>query len=145
MVAYGPGGRPSNRALSRKMRERKLAIAAEPAYANCGPTPLCEHLESGHRLRVNPYTLRRWMPGSGSAAAGARSAGSDIATGTRTGRDGAAGQRGARVPKTNRTAGEPVLIAIHDDATRRLMVARFLESDNRGRTTGVVDSLVRPR
>ena len=141
MVAYGLGGRPSNRALSRKMRERKLAIAAEPAYANCGPTPLCEHLESGHRLRVNPYTLRRWMPGSGSAAAGARSAGSDIATGTH----GAAGQRGARVPKTNRTAGEPVLIAIHDDATSRLMVARFLESDNRGRTTGVVDSLVRPR
>ena len=44
----------------------------------------------------------------------------------------------------HRTAGEQVLIATPDDATSRLIVARFVERDNGGRT-GVVDSLIRAR
>lgn len=97
-------GRPSNRAPSREKRERRPSIATEPIYADFGPTLLSEHLESGYRLPVNPCTLRRWMPGPGSAAAGARSTGGDIATGTRRARRGNGTAECTRGSRTGRQA-----------------------------------------
>ena len=58
-------GRRSNRALPREVRERALAVAADPLYRDFGPTLLAEHLQIRCELRVSADTLRRWMMEAG--------------------------------------------------------------------------------
>ena len=80
------------------------------------------------------------MLDSGRAAAGARSARGDVAVGMCwASRDSRAHAR-----LEHGTAGEQVLIGTPDDATSRLVVARFAARDDGGRT-GIVESLMRTR
>ncbi|WP_420635153.1 helix-turn-helix domain-containing protein [Candidatus Palauibacter sp.] len=58
---HGLKGRPSNRSLPAQVREFALSLAADPLYADFGPTLLAEHLERRFAVVVSPDTLRRWM------------------------------------------------------------------------------------
>jgi len=53
-------GRPSNRRLDTKLRERALRLLRRPEYADFGPTLGAEHL-ARRGLVVSRETLRRWL------------------------------------------------------------------------------------
>ncbi len=53
-------GRPSNRRLDAKLRERALRLLRRPEYADFGPTLGAEHL-ARRGLVVSRETLRRWL------------------------------------------------------------------------------------
>lgn len=61
VVVHGLRGRPSNRRLEPGLRERALAKAREPLYADFGPTLLGEHLGREGIGSVSSSTLRLWL------------------------------------------------------------------------------------
>lgn len=62
VVVHGLKGRPSNRRLSVRLRERALELARDPLYGDFGPTLLAEHLgRTGEWEAVRPATLRLWL------------------------------------------------------------------------------------
>lgn len=109
-----------------------MARVREPVFTDFGPTLLAEHLSRDPEIEtVNAHTLRRWM----------------IEEGLWKPRHRGARHRRARPRRAafgeliqwdssehawfeNRAAGHQVLIQMHDDATNRLMMARFVERDN---------------
>lgn len=129
-VIHGLRGRRSNRALPRELRERALEVAREPLYRDFGPTLLAEHLARGYAVRVSPDTLRSWMLDAGLWKRRRRRAKHR----RRRPRRAALGELEQWDSSVHRwledRAGEFVLISIHDDATSRLMAARFVERDD---------------
>ena len=53
------------RAHGPEVRERVLALAAEPVYAGFGPTLLAEHARRRLGVRVSPETMRAWLTEAG--------------------------------------------------------------------------------
>lgn len=130
-VIHGLRGRRSNRALPRELRERALEVATKPLYRDFGPTLLAEHLEKSFALRVSPDTLRVWMLEAGLWKRQRRRAKHR----RRRPRRAALGEleqwdSSVHAWLEDRAAGDQVLISIHDDATSRLMMARFVERDD---------------
>jgi transposase len=64
-LKHGSAGRPSNRAIETKRRDRVLALIREKYSGGVderfGPTLAAEHLASEDGVRVDHETLRRWM------------------------------------------------------------------------------------
>jgi hypothetical protein len=131
-VIHGLRDRRSNRAAPADLRARVLARVQEPVFRDFGPTLLAEHLGRGAEIgELNPHTLRGWM----------------IEEGRWKPRRRGARHRKARPRRRalgeliqwdssehewfeKRVAGRQVLIQMHDDATNRLMMARFVPRDN---------------
>ena len=131
VAVHGLRGRRSNRALPREVRERALAVAADPMYRDFGPTLLAEHLELRCELRVSADTLRRWMLDAGLWER-ARKRAKHRSRRPRRAALGELAQWDSSVHPwlEDRAEGSQALISIHDDATSRLMFARFVERDN---------------
>lgn len=131
-VIHGLRGRRSNRALPVELREGVLHRARAPVFRDFGPTLLAEHLSTSAGIgALSPHTLRRWM----------------IEEGLWKPRKRGARHRKARPRRAafgeliqwdssehawfeDRAAGRQVLIQMHDDATNRLQMARFVVRDN---------------
>jgi transposase len=68
-LKHGGAGRPSNRAIEPRTRERVLALIREKYGGDVderfGPTLAAEHLASEDGLTVDHETLRRWMLAAG--------------------------------------------------------------------------------
>ncbi|MGH2399941.1 MAG: ISNCY family transposase [bacterium] len=68
-LKHGGAGRPSNRALETKRRDRVLALIREKYSGTVeerfGPTLAAEHLASEDGVSVDHETLRRWMVAAG--------------------------------------------------------------------------------
>ena len=107
-----------------------MAIAMDPLYRDFGPTLLAEHLERTFGVRVSVETLRNWMLEDGLWERRRKRAKHR----RRRKRRAALGELGQWDSSVHRwledRAGELVLISIHDDATSRLMMARFVERDD---------------
>jgi transposase-like protein len=123
-------GRRSNRAHAPALRTRALALVARH-YADFGPTAAREMLAQRHGLEVGLETLRRWMRAQG-LQAGSRRAPRRRRLRPRRERSGELLQMDTSLHAwlEGRAAaqGEPVLIALIDDATSRLW-ARFYPAD----------------
>ena len=125
-----------------------MAIARDPLYRDFGPTLLVEHLERSFGVRVSVETLRNWMLEEGLWERWRRRAKHR----RRRKRRAALGELGPWDSSVHRwleaRAGQFVLISIHDDATSRLMMARFVERDdgaeNRRAIIGYLRSHARP-
>ena len=119
-----------DRALPEEMRQRALEVAGGTLYRDFGPTLLAEHLERSFEVRVSPDTLRGWMLEAGLWKRRRRRARHR----SRRPRRGALGEPEQWDSSVHAwledRAGEFVLISIHDDATSRLMTARFVERDD---------------
>ncbi len=130
-AVHGLKGRRSNRALSAEVRDVALSAAADPLYADFGPTLLAEHLERRFGVVVSADTLRRWMLEAGLWERRRRRAKHR----RRRPRRAALGEPGQWDSSVHpwleeRLPGSQTLISIHDDATSRLLMARFVARDN---------------
>lgn len=129
VIHHARGSRPPN-AKSDALRARALAQAAEPLYADFGPTLLSEHLARDPAIgAVHPHTLRRWLIAAGQWQPKPRGARH------RKWRERRAAYGELVLMDTSihpwlegRSAEEIVLIALIDDATSRLQ-ARFFPRD----------------
>lgn len=106
-------------------------MASDPLYADFGPTLLAEHLDRRFGLVASPDTLRRWMLAAGLWERRRRRAKHR----SRRPRRAALGELGQWDSSVHpwleeRVAGSQTLISIHDDATSRLLMARFVPRDN---------------
>lgn len=125
-------GRRSNRAISPAFKAHVIERAQEPVFRDFGPTLLSEHLSRDPEIgTLNACTLRLWMIEAGSWKPRRRGA-----------RHRNARPRRAAIGELiqwdssdhawfeDRCAGRQVLIQMHDDATNRLMMARFVPRDD---------------
>lgn len=130
-VVHGLRDRRSNGAKAPELRARVLKRAQEPVFRDFGPTLLAEHLSRDESIgELKPSTLRVWMIED------------ELWKPKRRG----ARHRKARPRRAafgelvqwdssdhawfeDRVPGRFVLIQMHDDATNRLMMARFVERD----------------
>ncbi len=134
-VIHGLRGRRSNRAKPAEVRAWALERAREPVYRDFGPTLLAEHLGRDPEApgAVQASTLRLWM----------------IEAGVWKPRRRGARHRKARPRRAafgeliqwdssehawfeDRVPGRFFLIQMHDDATNRLQLARFVTRDDGG-------------
>lgn len=132
-LAHGLRGRRSNRAKPDELKAWALERARDPLYSDFAPTLLAEHLSA--RLEaseeVNASTLRLWMMEAGLWKRKRRKA-----------RHRKARPRRAAFGELiqwdssehewfeKRVPGRFVLIKMHDDATNRLLMARFVPRDS---------------
>ena len=128
-VIHGLRGRPSNHAKAPELREWALERARDPLFRDFGPTLLAEHLSA--KKEVKACTLRRWMIQEGMWSPKSRKARHRRA---RPRRD-AFGEliqwdSSEHAWFEDRAPGRFVLIKMHDDATNRLLMARFVPRDN---------------
>ena len=131
VVIHGLRGRRSNRAKASKVRERVLKRAREPVFEGFGPTLLAEHLSRDPQIgALNACTLRCWMIEESLWKPKRRRARHRKARPRRA----ALGEliqwdSSEHAWFEDRAAGRFVLIQMHDDATNRLMMARFVPRD----------------
>jgi hypothetical protein len=132
-LAHGLRGRPSNHAKPPALKAWALDKAKEPLYSDFGPTLLAEHLSSHPEAKgeVSPATLRLWMMEAGLWEARSRKV-----------RHRKARPRRAAFGELiqwdssdhewfeDRLPGRWILIKMHDDATNRLLMARFVPRDS---------------
>ncbi len=130
-AVHGLRGRPSNRALPRSLRERALDMARDSLREDFGPTLLAEHLERETGRRAGVETLRRWMMQAGLWERRRKRA-KHRSRRPRRLAVGELAQWDSSVHRwlEDRYPGELVLISIHDDATNRLMAAKFARKDD---------------
>ncbi|HZU27440.1 MAG TPA: helix-turn-helix domain-containing protein, partial [Bryobacteraceae bacterium] len=64
-VMHGLRGRPSNRRVSEKTRQKVVRILSRDVYRGFGPTLASEYLANKHNLRIGRETLRQVMIGAG--------------------------------------------------------------------------------
>ncbi len=64
-VVHGLRGRPSNRKLSERLREKAVRILSQEVYQGFGPTLAREYLWKRHKLQVGRETLRQVMMAAG--------------------------------------------------------------------------------
>ena len=125
-------GRRSNRSAPPQVRERALSRAREPVFQGFGPTLLAEHLSRDPKIGpLHSHTLRTWM----------------IEDGLWTVKRSRPRHRNARPRRAafgeliqwdssehawfeDRVPGRFTLIQMHDDATNRLLMARFVPRDD---------------
>jgi hypothetical protein len=106
--------------------------AREPVFSDFGPTLLAEHLSTDAEIgELNAYTLRLWMIEGGLWRPRRRGARHRKAR-PRRAAFGELIQWDSSEHKwfEDRAAGHQVLIQMHDDATNRLLMARFVPRDN---------------
>lgn len=132
-VIHGLRGQPSNHAKPSEFRAWALEEARDPLLWDFGPTMLADHLSSHPEAtaEVKASTLRLWM----------------IREGMWEPKSPKARHRKARPRRAafgeliqwdssehawfeDRAPGRFVLIQMHDDATNRLLMARFVPRDN---------------
>jgi hypothetical protein len=128
-VIHGLRGRPSNHAKSPELRAWALERARDPLFWDFGPTLLAEHLSATAEVKAS--TLRRWMIQEGMWSPKSRKARHRKARPRRA----AFGEliqwdSSEHAWFEDRAAGRFVLIKMHDDATNRLLMARFVPRDN---------------
>jgi hypothetical protein len=132
-VIHGLRGRSSNHRLDEALRARALERAGEAVYHDFGPTLLAEHLSRDSSIGpISSRTLRNWMIAAGLWSVSERK----LRHRSRRERRAAFGelvQMDTSIHEwfEGRSAEEPVLIAMIDDATSRLF-ARFATSDSGG-------------
>ena len=143
-VVHGLRGRRSNRAHPTEVWERALEAARDPLYRDFGPTLLAEHLERSFGVRVSAETLRGWMLEAGLWKRRRRRA-KHRRRRPRRAALGELGQWDSSVHRwlEDRAADEQVLISIHDDATSRLMTARFVARDDGAENRRVIVEYLR--
>ena len=131
-VIHGLRDRRSNRAAPPDLRARVMARVQEPVFRDFGPTLLAEHLTRDPEIgELNGHTLRGWMIEEGHWKPRRRGARHRKARPRRA----ALGEliqwdSSEHAWFEDRAAGRQVLIQMHDDATNRLMMARFVPRDN---------------
>lgn len=132
-VIHGLRGQPSNRTKPAELRAWALKHAREPVFADFGPTLLAEHLGRDPKApgEVQACTLRLWMIADGLWRPKRRGARHRKARPRRA----ALGEliqwdTSEHAWFEDRLPGLQFLIQMHDDATNRLMMARFVEQDN---------------
>lgn len=124
--------RPSNRAAPTDLRAHVMARVQEPVFRDFGPTLLAEHLSRDPEIgELSSHTLRRWMIEEERWKPRRRGARHRKARPRRAAL-GELIQWDSSEHKwfEDRAAGRQVLIQMHDDATNRLMMARFVPRDN---------------
>lgn len=131
-VVHGLRGRRSNRSQPEELRAWALKRAKEPLFVDFRPTLLAEHLNRDRQAPgvVTASTLRRWMIEEGLWKPRRQKA-----------RHRKARPRRAAVGELiqwdssehawfeDRVPGRFTLIQLHDDATNRLLMARFVSRD----------------
>ena len=132
-LAHGLRGRPSNHAKPPALKAWALDKAKEPLYSDFGPTLLAEHLSAHPEAleEVKAATLRLWMIEAGLWEARQRKARHRKARPRRA----AFGEliqwdSSEHAWFEDRVPGRFVLIKLHDDATNRLLMARFVPVDD---------------
>jgi len=131
-VIHGLRGRRSNRAGAAEVRERALARAREPVFRGFGPTLLAEHLSIDHKIGpLASTTLRRWMIEDGIWKV-ERSRPRHRKARPRRAAFGELIQWDSSEHAwfEDRVPGRFTLIQMHDDATNRLLMARFVLRDD---------------
>jgi len=132
-LAHGLRGRPSNHAKAPEFKAWALEKAQEPLFSDFGPTLLAEHLSAHPEAmeEVKAVTLRLWMIEAGLWQARHRKARHRQARPRRA----ALGEliqwdSSEHAWFEDRVPGRFVLIKLHDDATNRLLMARFVPVDD---------------
>jgi transposase len=64
-VIHGLLGRPSNRKIASKTRQKTVAVLSMDVYRGFGPTLACEYLGKKHGIHVSRETARKWMKEAG--------------------------------------------------------------------------------
>jgi transposase len=64
-VIHGQRGRPSNRKIDPKTRQKTVAILSMDVYRGFGPTLASEYLGKKHAIHVSRETVRTWMEEAG--------------------------------------------------------------------------------
>lgn len=124
-------GRPSNHRLSESLRAMVLEKARDPVFRDFGPTLLSEHLSRDPSIGpIVSSTLRNWMIADGLWVVSSRR----LRHRSRRLRRGSLGELVQMDTSIHdwlegRSAHQPVLIAMIDDATSRLF-ARFASTDS---------------
>lgn len=131
-VVHALRGKRPNNAKPEALRGRVLERAREEVFQGFGPTLLAEHLSRDREIGpLNPFTLRHWL----------------IEDGLWKVRHRGRRHRKARARRAafgeliqwdssehawfeDRYPGRLCLIQMHDDATNRLLMARFVPRDN---------------
>ena len=129
-AVHGLRGRRSNRAHAPQVRERVLALAAEPLYAGFGPTLLAEHARQQLGVEVSAETTRAWLVQAGRWSRKRKRAKHR----RRRPRRAALGElvqwdSSVHAWLEDRGPGDLVLVALHDDATGRMLHGQFVERD----------------
>lgn len=143
-VIHGLRARPSNHRIDEALKTRVLERASEPIYHDFGPTLLAEHLSRDPSIGyVASRTLRNWMITAGLWSVSERK----LRHRSRRERRAAFGelvQMDTSIHKwfEGRSAQEPVLIAMIDDATSKLF-ARFEISDSGGANRRLIASYIK--
>ena len=75
VVVHGLRGRPSNRRIDEKIRERAMGIVKSPDWHDFRPTFASEQLAKQHQIQVSKETVRKWMMAEGSGRVGDASCG----------------------------------------------------------------------
>jgi hypothetical protein len=132
-LAHGLRGRPSNHAKAPEFKAWALEKAQEPLFSDFGPTLLAEHLSAHPEAmeEVKAVTLRLWMIEAGLWKARHRKARHRKARPRRA----AFGEliqwdSSEHAWFEDRAPGRFFLIQMHDDATNRLLLARFVKRDD---------------
>jgi len=132
-LAHGLRGRPSNHAKPTELKAWVLEQARDPVYFDFAPTLLAEHLSARPEItqELNASTLRLWMIEAGLWKPKQRRARHRKARPRRA----AFGEliqwdSSEHAWFEDRAPGRFVLIKMHDDATNRLLMARFVPKDD---------------
>jgi len=133
VVVHGLRGRPSNRAKPAELRAWALKRARDPLFRDFGPTLLAEHLSRDAKApgKVKAHALRLWMMEDGVWKAKPERPRHRKARPRRA----AFGEliqwdSSEHAWFEDRVPGRFTLIQMHDDATNRLLMARFVPRDD---------------
>ena len=123
-------GRRSNRALAPEVRERVLALAADPLQAGFGPTLLAEHARRRLGVRVSAETVRGWLVAAG-VWKRRRKRAKHRSRRPRRAALGELVQWDSSIHPWLEARGpaDLVLVSMHDDATSRMQFGRFVKRD----------------
>jgi len=131
-VIHGLRGKRPNNAKAEEVRRRALERAREEVFNDFGPTLLAEHLSQDAEIGpLNRFTLRRWLIEDGQWKARSRGRRHRKARARRA----AFGElvqwdSSEHAWFEDRYPGRLCLIQMHDDATNRLLMARFVPRDD---------------
>lgn len=131
-VIHGLRGRRSNRAKPEALRAWALERAQGPLYHDFGPTLLSEHLARDPEAPgvVGACTLRLWMIAAGRWKPGKRRARHRKARPRRTAFGELVQWDSSEHAWFEDRGPRCTLIQMHDDATNRLLMARFVPRDD---------------
>lgn len=131
-VIHGLRGRRSNRAKPEALRAWALERARDPLYHDFGPTLLSEHLARDPEAPgvVGACTLRLWMIADGRWKPGKRRARHRKARARRAAFGELVQWDSSEHAWFEKRGPRCTLIQMHDDATNRLLMARFVPRDD---------------